>query len=80
MVVFAARLPDTTYRVEVLPPLRPDYSGSERERVRALTVAISASFQRIIATYPSQWYPFHAIWPDLRPIAVGRPMPHMPHS
>jgi|SRR5450759_2158677 len=41
-------------------------SGSRRERVRALTAAIAAAFESIVADAPEQWWgAFHPIWPDL---------------
>ncbi len=41
-------------------------AGTRRERVTALTAAIAAAFESIIADAPEQWWgAFHAIWPDL---------------
>jgi KDO2-lipid IV(A) lauroyltransferase len=65
VVVFAVRLPDMTYRIEVLPPLRAKSDVAEEENVRVLTAAVAEDFQRIITAYPAHWYPFHPIWPDL---------------
>jgi KDO2-lipid IV(A) lauroyltransferase len=65
VIVFAVRLPDLTYRVEVLPALRARSDVDVEENVGALTAAIAADFQRIITAYPAHWYPFHPIWPDL---------------
>jgi phosphatidylinositol dimannoside acyltransferase len=44
-------------------------SGTRRERMTALTTAMAAEFERILAEAPEQWWgSFHPIWPDL---AIG---------
>jgi KDO2-lipid IV(A) lauroyltransferase len=67
LVVGCVRLSDGTYRVEAQPLLRADHGRAADEDARALTAAIAAGFERIIATYPDQWYPFHRIWPHDAP-------------
>jgi KDO2-lipid IV(A) lauroyltransferase len=64
VIVFAVRLPDMTYRIEVLPPLRAKSALAEEENIGALTAAVAGDFERIITAYPAHWYPFHPIWPD----------------
>jgi len=45
-------------------------TGTRKERMVALTVAIAAEFETILADAPEQWWgAFHPIWPDL---AVGQ--------
>jgi KDO2-lipid IV(A) lauroyltransferase len=40
--------------------------GTRRERVVALTAAIAAAYETILADAPEQWWgAFHPIWPDL---------------
>jgi KDO2-lipid IV(A) lauroyltransferase len=67
LVVGCVRLSDDAYRVEAQPPLRADPGRAAGEDARALTAAIAAGFERIIAAYPDQWYPFHRIWPHDAP-------------
>lgn len=62
LVLYCVRLPDNTYLMEALPPLRPDPEMSEEENVAALTAAMAAGFARIIAAHPEHWYPFHPMW------------------
>jgi lauroyl/myristoyl acyltransferase len=68
VVISCVRMPDYTYRLEAQPPLRADPTGPADAAALALTAAIAASFERIIAAWPAQWYPFHPIWPS----AIGR--------
>ncbi len=63
LVISSVRLPDNTYRVEARPPLRPDPTLPAEAAVAALTAAVVAGFERIIAQYPDQWYPYRPIWP-----------------
>lgn len=62
LVVSSVRLPDKTYRVEAQPPLRADPDKADLEDIRDLTAAMAAGFERVVAAYPEQWYPFHPIW------------------
>jgi KDO2-lipid IV(A) lauroyltransferase len=64
LVVSCLRMPDYTYRLEAQPPLRPDPAKPADVAVLELTAAIAAGFERIIAAWPEQWYPFHPIWPE----------------
>ncbi|MEO7002590.1 MAG: lysophospholipid acyltransferase family protein [Ktedonobacterales bacterium] len=63
LVVGSVRLPDGSYLVEAQPPLRADPVLPRDAAVAQLTEAVAAGFERIIAAYPDQWYPFHPIWP-----------------
>jgi lauroyl/myristoyl acyltransferase len=67
LVIGSVRLSDNTYRVEAQPPLRPDPTLAGEEAVAALTAAVAAGFERIIAQYPAQWYPYRPIWPAHTP-------------
>jgi KDO2-lipid IV(A) lauroyltransferase len=62
LVAASVRLPDGSYRVEAQPPLRPDPALPRAAAVADLTARIVAGFERIVAAYPDQWYPFHDIW------------------
>ena len=64
LVISSVRLANGRYRVEAQPPLWPDRSAPAEEEARRLTQAMVAGFERIIAAYPEQWYPFHPIWPQ----------------
>ena len=63
MVVSCIRMPDRTYVMDGQPPLRSDPSRSEEENIYALTAAMAAGFERVIARYPEHWYPYHPVWP-----------------
>lgn len=63
MVLSCIRMPDRTYVIDGQPPLRPDPSRSEDENIYALTAAMAAGFERVIARYPEHWYPYHPVWP-----------------
>ena len=40
--------------------------GTRRERVVAITAAIAAAYETLLADAPEQWWgAFHPIWPDL---------------
>jgi lauroyl/myristoyl acyltransferase len=63
LVISCVRMPDYTYRLEAQPPLRADPTKPADAAILELTAAIAAGFERIIAAWPEQWYPFHPIWP-----------------
>jgi lauroyl/myristoyl acyltransferase len=48
--------------VEGQPLLRGDPTLPAGEAVARLTAEIAASFERVIAATPDQWYPFHPMW------------------
>jgi KDO2-lipid IV(A) lauroyltransferase len=61
----ARRTGDGTYRVRMIPVTSPE-AGTRRERLVALTAAMTLAFESIIADAPEQWWgAFHPIWPDL---------------
>ncbi len=62
MVVTSVRTPDNRFLVEAQPAIMPDRSADVEEDVRAMTQRIVEGFERIIATYPDQWYPYHPVW------------------
>lgn len=64
LVISCVRLRDGSYRIEAHRPLRTQAGMATEEAVTALTAAIAADFERIIAAYPEQWYPFHRVWPS----------------
>jgi lauroyl/myristoyl acyltransferase len=64
LVISCVRMPDYTYRLEAQPPLRADPTRPADAAVLDLTAAIAARFERLIAAWPEQWYPFHPVWPD----------------
>ena len=64
LVISCVRMPDYTYRLEAQPPLRADLTRPADAAVLDLTAAIAARFERLIAAWPEQWYPFHPIWPE----------------
>jgi lauroyl/myristoyl acyltransferase len=64
LVISCVRMPDYTYRLEAQPPLRADLTKPADVAVLDLTAAIAARFERLIAAWPEQWYPFHPIWPS----------------
>jgi len=71
LVVGCIRQPDRSYRIEAQPLLRPDRGRAGDEGIKDLTAAMVAGFERLIATYPEHWYPFHPIWD--RPSTPGSP-------
>ena len=62
LVVASTRQPDGTFRVEAQPPLRANPGRSRTEAVAELTARVVAGFERFIAAYPDQWYPFRPVW------------------
>ncbi len=67
----ARRMKDRRYCARLVLVPTPE-TGSRRERVTALTAAIAASFESILADAPEQWWgAFHPIWPDLGPMSGG---------
>ena len=64
LVISCVRMPDYTYRLEAQPPLRADPTKPADVAVLDLTAAIAAGFERLIAAWPEQWYPFHPVWPS----------------
>ena len=64
-VAASRRLKGGRYAGTLIPvPLPTD--GTRRERIVALTAAIAAAFETILADAPEQWWgAFHPIWPDL---------------
>jgi KDO2-lipid IV(A) lauroyltransferase len=64
LVACSTRLPDHSYVVEGQPLLRVDPTLPAGEAVARLTAEIAASFERVIAATPDQWYPFHPMWPS----------------
>ena len=63
LVICSVRQPDGSYLVQAQAPLYADAALPREEAVARLTRAVAAGFERIIAAYPDQWYPFHPIWP-----------------
>jgi len=59
---FIHRLPDGSHRAEVLPPLPVPKSGTEEERVHALTAAATAAIERQVRAHPEQWVWMHRRW------------------
>lgn len=64
LVISCVRLHDGSYRIEAYRPLRAEAGMATEKAVTALTAAIAADFERVIAASPEQWYPFHRVWPD----------------
>jgi KDO2-lipid IV(A) lauroyltransferase len=62
LVASSVRLPDGRYRVEARPPLPVDPERPSDEAIQDLTARIARDFERVIAAYPEQWYPFSPIW------------------
>lgn len=63
----ARRAPGRRYRGRLIRVAVPE-AGSRRERLHALTAAIAAAFESLLADGPEQWWgAFHPIWPDLAP-------------
>lgn len=62
MVIGSVRMPDNRFLVEAQPPIMPERTCDAEEDVRAMTEAVVAGFERIITTYPDQWYPYHPVW------------------
>ncbi len=71
VVVASVRTAAGRYRVELQPPVSAADSETESESARQavvadLTARLAAGFERVVLTYPDQWYPFGTIWPDTR--------------
>lgn len=64
LVVGSVRRPDHRYVLDLEPPIRVDPTLPPDEAIRAATAAMVAGFERLIATYPEQWYPYRPVWPD----------------
>lgn len=62
LVITSVRLPGGRYLVAAQPPIRPAGRGPDGDAARLLTAEIAAGFERVIAEYPDQWYPFHRVW------------------
>ena len=62
VIISAVRLADGRYVIEGLPPLWPDQRSAENDAIDQLTADLASGFAQMIARYPEQWYPFHAIW------------------
>jgi KDO2-lipid IV(A) lauroyltransferase len=81
--VYAAsvrRTKDRRYRGRMMLVSAPE-TGSRRERVTALTAAIAAAFESILADAPEQWWgAFHPIWPDLAPSGTDASEPNAGES
>ncbi len=65
LVLYCVRQAGGGYRIEALPPIWPDRRPPESDAICALTSAVAAGFERVIAQYPAHWYPFHPIWDDV---------------
>jgi phosphatidylinositol dimannoside acyltransferase len=66
----ARRLKGGRYGGKLIEVPLPD-TGTRRQRLVALTEAITGAFETILADGPEQWWgAFHPIWPDL---VVGKP-------
>ena len=66
------RTPGGRFSVRLVPVPVPG-EGTRRARTIALTAAIAAEFETILADAPEQWWgAFHPIWPDLAVPAGGR--------
>ena len=64
-VAAARRISGGRYAGKVIAVPSP-VEGTRRERVVALTAAIAAAYETILADAPEQWWgAFHPIWPDL---------------
>ncbi len=59
---FIHRLPDGSHRAEVQPPLPVPESGTDEERVCALTAAATAAIERQVRSHPEQWVWIHRRW------------------
>ncbi len=71
-VTAARRVGGGHYRARLIRVPTPE-AGTRRERMVALTAAIAAGFEQILADAPEQWWgAFHPIWPDLDQAAAGR--------
>ncbi|MGH2344552.1 MAG: lysophospholipid acyltransferase family protein [Chloroflexota bacterium] len=64
LVVGSVRQPDQSYRLELQPPIRVDRSLPAEQAIPVATRAMVAGFERLIAAYPDQWYPYRPVWPD----------------
>lgn len=51
------------WRAWIEPPLTVDPSGSQRQDVAALTEALAARFELMIAADPTDWHMFQPAWP-----------------
>ena len=64
-VASVRRIANRRYRARLVV-IHPPETGTRRERMTALTDAMVAEFEEILARGPEQWWgSFHPIWPDL---------------
>jgi KDO2-lipid IV(A) lauroyltransferase len=64
VVISCTRTASLGFAVKAYEPLLPDPALPQTERLERLTAGIASRFEDIIRQFPSQWYPFHRIWPD----------------
>ncbi len=64
LVVGCARQTDHSYVLELQTPIRVDRSLPAEAAILAATAAMAAGFERLIAAYPEQWYPYRPVWPN----------------
>lgn len=60
--VFLARLPDGTFRVEMLPEVEMTDTGDRAADLLTNTRRINAAIEQIIRLYPGQWLWMHDRW------------------
>jgi lauroyl/myristoyl acyltransferase len=63
LVIGSVRQPDHRYCLELAPPIRADRSLPAEEAILTATGAMASGFERLIAAYPEQWYPYRPVWP-----------------
>jgi lauroyl/myristoyl acyltransferase len=61
----AVRRPGGRFQAYVEPPIFSDRTlGGEEDALRC-TQQIASTFERYARRYPTQWYVFRDIWPDM---------------
>ncbi|MGI8588880.1 MAG: lysophospholipid acyltransferase family protein [Chloroflexia bacterium] len=61
---FCLRLKQNRYMVFFTQPIYPPREGDEPARIRAVTNAVFAAFEKQIGLYPDQWVLLQPVWPD----------------
>lgn len=61
---FCYRARRNRYAVFFAPPIYPPSEGDEIDKVKTITRAVFAEFERQIARYPEQWTLLQPVWPD----------------
>jgi KDO2-lipid IV(A) lauroyltransferase len=66
-LVFGAcvRLPHGRYRAYVYPPVIANRRANADADAREVTQELAHRFEGLVRRYPSQWYAFREMWPDV---------------